>query len=96
MEKTVRIIKEYKINIPDEDIPELLEGYREVIERNGNEESLFKQIAWSIGQNDDYFVEGIGIVLREGSVPYEYQDKKYITRINTKENGIDMEIEEVD
>lgn len=94
MEKIVRIIKEFKITIPDEDIPELLKPYREVIDSNADEDSLFKQVAYTVGEFDEYFVEGIGIVLRKGEIPFQYRDRKSsLTKIDTEELDTEIEID---
>ena len=57
MKKRVVLIREFLVEIPDNMIPDLLEGYKGVIDSNADVGDLFCQVAFFDG---DRFIEGIG------------------------------------
>lgn len=85
MTKTIKVIKEYEITIPDDKIEQHLKDYKEVIDSNGKPEDLFTHIAWNLDLGGT-FVEGIGRVLEDGYDSNSRDTKEYkATDINCKE-----------
>lgn len=73
MEKTVKIIKEYDIIIPDNMIQKHLNDYRSVINSNGNLNEMLEHIVICIAENR-FFVEGIGKVSIDGHFTSELNE----------------------
>lgn len=60
MEKNL-VVKQYiKVNIPDDQLEEMLKDYREAIYSNAEIIDLFKQVAFYEAVCGDCFCEGIG------------------------------------
>lgn len=84
MEKTIRVVKEIKVTVPDEKIAEHLKDFNEVIDKTGDVDELFKHIAWNIAQGNT-FVEGVGRVKENDVDFYSETDEYKATDINCEE-----------
>lgn len=81
MVKTIRVIKEYEVNIPDENLKKHLKDFREVVDPFGSEVDLFYHVAWNVS-NGSTFVEGIGRVMEDGHDFHSDVDECKATDIN--------------
>ena len=60
MIKTVEIIKEVVVTIPDDKLDSMLKDYKEIINETATIDEMFEHIGWSIGTSESSFVEGCG------------------------------------
>lgn len=68
MKKTVTVTMEFDVTIPDEKVPEILDDYRAGIDSAGEEDDLFRAVAYQNGVHEMNFVEGVGDLKEEGIV----------------------------
>ncbi len=72
MIKEVEIILSYKVEIPDEKIPAMLNDYRETIDPQADEDNLFLTVAGGHMGGDGEFTEGIGNLKEHGVQVEQY------------------------
>lgn len=65
MLKTVRVTRVFDVEIPDDDIPEMLQNYIKGFDSSADEDSLFEQVAYSDSMGYDS-AEGIGEIGNNG------------------------------
>jgi len=66
MKVEVEIRQFVEIEIPDDRINSLIEGYNAIIDEYGDEYDIMEHIAFNVAINQTDFVEGIGPISKNG------------------------------
>lgn len=92
MKKQVEIRQMVEIEIPDERIDDLVEGYNKIIYA-GDQDDLIKHIVFNVFVNQINFIEGVGSVSVNDMSGLAKKKSKGESDINVKFHRDDIELE---
>jgi len=94
--QAVRIVMEAEVIIPDEELDDILAGFRKTIQANASADDVRAHIAWNVIIIDcGFFVEGIGLVKVNGAeAPAEDTSIRTGAEINYKYEAADTSVED--